>query len=53
MEWGNLRLRQGTHLIQHIYGAIQEYGGFEEPAWLDLERHPHAFTQPASRAPQP
>jgi hypothetical protein len=21
-------------LIQHIYGAIQEYGGFENPAWL-------------------
>ena len=24
-----------TELIQHIYGAIQEYGGFEEPRWLD------------------
>jgi hypothetical protein len=24
-----------THLVQHIYGAIQEYGGFEEPRWLD------------------
>jgi hypothetical protein len=24
-----------TRLIQHIYGAIQEYGGFEEPRWLD------------------
>lgn len=24
-----------TQLIQHIYGAIQEYGGFEEPTWLD------------------
>ena len=22
-------------LVQHIYGAIQEYGGFDEPAWLD------------------
>jgi hypothetical protein len=21
-------------MLQHIYGAIQEYGGFEEPAWL-------------------
>ena len=23
-----------TWMVQHIYGAIQEYGGFEEPAWL-------------------
>ena len=22
-------------VIQHIYGAIQEYGQFEEPRWLD------------------
>jgi hypothetical protein len=24
-----------TRVVQHIFGAIQEYGGFEEPAWLD------------------
>ena len=24
-----------TDLVQHIFGAIQEYAGFEEPAWLD------------------
>jgi hypothetical protein len=24
-----------TWMVQHIYGAIQEYGGFDEPAWLD------------------
>ena len=24
-----------TRLLQHIYGAIQEYGDFEEPRWLD------------------
>ncbi|MCB9452042.1 MAG: hypothetical protein H6672_11420 [Anaerolineaceae bacterium] len=24
-----------TQLVQHIYGAIQEYGGFENLAWLD------------------
>lgn len=24
-----------TQLVQHIYGAIQEYGGFDNPAWLD------------------
>lgn len=23
-----------TELVQHIYGAIQEYGGFEKPEWL-------------------
>jgi hypothetical protein len=23
-----------TSVAQHIYGAIQEYAGFEEPAWL-------------------
>jgi hypothetical protein len=24
-----------TQLLQHIYGAIQEYAGFDEPRWLD------------------
>ena len=24
-----------TRLVQHIFGAIQEYGGFDEPRWLD------------------
>jgi hypothetical protein len=24
-----------TWAVQHVYGAIQEYGGFEEPRWLD------------------
>ncbi len=23
-----------TDLVQHIYGAIQEYGGFDRPEWL-------------------
>ena len=23
-----------TWVVQHIYGAIQEYAGFEEPRWL-------------------
>ena len=23
-----------TWVVQHIYGAIQEYGGFDEPRWL-------------------
>jgi hypothetical protein len=24
-----------TEIVQHIFGAIQEYGEFEEPRWLD------------------
>ena len=24
-----------TEVVQHIYGAIQEYAGFDEPRWLD------------------
>jgi hypothetical protein len=24
-----------TRVVQHIYGAIQEYAGFDKPAWLD------------------
>lgn len=23
-----------TAIVQHLYGAIQEYGGFERPEWL-------------------
>jgi hypothetical protein len=29
-----LRVLRSTPILQHIYGAIQEYGEFEEPAWL-------------------
>ena len=25
---------QSTWMVQHVFGAIQEYGGFDEPAWL-------------------
>jgi hypothetical protein len=35
---GFLRVLRSTWLAQHIYGAIQEYGGFEEPRWLDGHR---------------
>jgi hypothetical protein len=31
----SLRLRASTPIVQHIYGAIQEYAGFDEPRWLD------------------
>lgn len=27
-----------TELVQHIFGAIQQYGGFDEPRWLDCDR---------------
>jgi hypothetical protein len=30
-----IRALRSTRLVQHIYGAIQEYAGFEEPRWLD------------------
>jgi hypothetical protein len=30
-----LDVARSTWLVQHIYGAIQEYGDFDEPQWLD------------------
>lgn len=36
LPYGVCRLAlSSTRIVQHIYGAIQEYGGFEEPRWLD------------------
>ncbi len=32
---GSLRVSRSTEIVQHIYGAIQEYGSFDEPRWLD------------------
>ncbi len=29
-----LRVNKSTWIVQHIFGAIQEYAGFEEPRWL-------------------
>jgi hypothetical protein len=35
LVYGVCTLRvHNTWMLQHIYGAIQEYGGFDEPAWL-------------------
>ena len=34
-----------TRLVQHVSGAIQEYGGFDEPRWLD---GPPRRTRPAT-----
>lgn len=39
----SVRLLKSTRLVQHIFGAIQEYAGFEEPRWLDgppIKRRP-------------
>lgn len=30
-----LNVHSSTRELQHIYGAIQEYAGFEQPRWLD------------------
>ena len=27
-------VKRSTWLVQHIFGAIQEYAGFDEPRWL-------------------
>jgi len=31
----SIRILRSTRHVQHIFGAIQEYAGFDEPAWLD------------------
>jgi transposase-like protein len=36
LPYGTCRLTvHSTAIVQHLYGAIQEYGGFDRPAWLD------------------
>ena len=36
LPYGTCRIAVGsTAIVQHIFGAIQEYGGFERPEWLD------------------
>jgi hypothetical protein len=30
-----LTVAKSTRILQHIYGAIQQYADFEEPRWLD------------------
>jgi hypothetical protein len=47
----SIRLLKSTHLVQHIYGAIQEYAGFEEPRWLDgppIKRRPRKKPTPTA-----
>ena len=31
----SLTVNRGTPILQHIYGAIQEYSGIDQPTWLD------------------
>lgn len=31
----SLTVLRSTEIVQHIHGAIQEYGGFDEARWLD------------------
>jgi hypothetical protein len=33
--YGTCKLTISTQIVQHIYGAIQEYCGFDRPEWLD------------------
>lgn len=36
LPYGTVRVCvHSTHIVQSIYGAIQEYAGFEQPEWLD------------------
>jgi hypothetical protein len=35
LPYGTCRVTvHSTQITQHLYGAIQEYGGFERPEWL-------------------
>jgi hypothetical protein len=36
LPYGTCRLSvASTRILQHVYGAIQEYGGFDRPEWLN------------------
>jgi hypothetical protein len=36
LPYGTCRVTvSDTQVAQHLYGAIQEYGGFSRPEWLD------------------
>jgi hypothetical protein len=46
-----LTVAKSTRLVQHIFGAIQEYGGFDEARWLDgPPRKAHASRRRKSAA---
>jgi hypothetical protein len=36
LPYGTCRISvHDVRIAQHLYGAIQEYGGFSRPEWLD------------------
>lgn len=45
----HLTIRRGTPIVHHIYGAIQEYAGFDEPGWIDCAYRVRV-SRPAARA---
>jgi AcrR family transcriptional regulator len=52
LPWGTCRLTlHSTAVVQHLYGAIQEYGGFERPEWLDRPEGVHRPTRPSGNHP--
>ncbi len=34
----SIKVVRSTLLLQHIFGAIQEYAGFDEPRWIETSR---------------
>ena len=49
LPYGVCTLRFAQHrIVQHIYGAIQEYAGFDEPRWLTARPRKPAPPQPSS-----
>jgi hypothetical protein len=44
-----LSVKRSTWLVQHIFGAIQEYSGVDQPAWLD---GPPRKPRPSRSAPR-
>jgi hypothetical protein len=51
LPYGVCSIKLGsTRVVQHIYGAIQEYGGFEEPRWLDGPPKPRRKRKSAGAA---
>ena len=49
---GTLSIARSTPIVQHIYGAIQQYAGFDEPSWLDglTRKRPSRQAAAASRS---
>ena len=46
----SLKVKRSTWLVQHIYGAIQEYSGIDQPDWLDGPTRPQARPTPLKAA---